>query len=279
MGIGPTQLARLEQILSPGMKVLTVGRLVFRPRYQFHHRDKQSECYFDEYAARHYSDITVESIDASAYQGARILQDMNLPLSDENQQYRDRYDLIIDGGSLEHFFNVPQALTNYHELLATDGIVYVMTNANNHFGHGFYQFSSELFYRVFSEENGYEIMDCFLEQHPFIAAEISARRRCYDAPDPESIGRRTQFISNSPVLIHAIARKGRGSSLPPSVIQSDYRLGWEKEGRTRVDSSVKRLAVSVFDVLPVLWRLYDIVFMRLAPRLSRNRDFPRRRDR
>jgi hypothetical protein len=30
-----------------------------------------------------------------------------------------------------------------------------VTPANNQMGHGFYQFSPELFFRVFSQENGY----------------------------------------------------------------------------------------------------------------------------
>lgn len=260
-----------------GTKVLTVGRLMFRPRYRRHYRDSGDECYFDEYVARHYPNVTVESTDASGYQGATVLQDMNLPLTEENLRHCGRYDLLIDGGSLEHFFNIPQALQNYFDLLRIDGVLYIMTNANNHFGHGFYQFSSELFYRVFSSENGYQMLECFLEKHPFLAAEVSSRRRIYAAPDPGERGRRTQFTSCAPVLIHVLARKLRDEQLSPSLIQSDYQAIWQADRVASGGSYMRRLAISVFDAFPILWKLYDIAVREFPRRLSINRDFRKSR--
>ena len=276
MGIGPQQFARIEPLLVTGTRVLTVGRLLFRTRYRRHYRDSADECYFDEYVARHHSDVTVESADASEYQGATVLQDMNLPLAERNFPHRGRYDVLIDGGSLEHFFNVPQALQNYHDLLGTNGVIYIMTNANNHFGHGFYQFSSELFYRVFSAENGYQIIECFLEKHPYLAAEVSSRRRVYTAPDPGDRGRRTQFTSCSPVLIHAIARKLQDGPLAPSIIQSDYQAIWQNEPSLETDSATRRFVIRLFDTVPFLWKIYDLFVREFPRRLSVNPDFRRK---
>ena len=39
------------------------------------------------------------------------------------------------------------------------GVLYIATPANNHCGHGFYQFSPELFFSLLSPKNGFEILD------------------------------------------------------------------------------------------------------------------------
>jgi hypothetical protein len=48
------------------------------------------------------------SIDASGYENATIIHDMNEPAEDLAEQF----DLVIDGGSLEHIFNFPVAILN-----------------------------------------------------------------------------------------------------------------------------------------------------------------------
>lgn len=53
---------------------------------------------------------------------------------------------MVDGGALEHTFNVPVALTSYMEMVRVGGRLILVSPANDHFGHGFYQFSAELFY-------------------------------------------------------------------------------------------------------------------------------------
>jgi SAM-dependent methyltransferase len=278
MGIIPSQMKVIEGLLQPGMQVLTIGRMSVHPVYLPHHRANPDPQYFDQVAAAKFPDIQVDHLDGSAYQGARIIQDMNLPLSDENRALAGSYDLVIDGGSLEHFFDVPQALRNYAALLKTGGKVYIVTNANNHFGHGFYQFSSDLFYRAFSVENGFRVLDCFLETHPTIAAELSPRRQFFDAPDPMQAGQRTSFINTRPVLIHCLAEKTAEAEIVRSVIQSDYQARWgEGEGQVAPPSKIRAIAKSAFDAVPILWRLHDWWKMRHSLKLGRNRSFRRRR--
>ena len=71
------------------------------------------------------------------------------------------YDTIIDGGSLEHIYNVPQALKNISELCSDGGQILHMLPANNECGHGFYQFSPGL-PSLYSEENGYAETKVFI---------------------------------------------------------------------------------------------------------------------
>src|SRR5436190_3947788 len=51
----------------------------------------------------------VDSIDNSAFERATFIHDFNRPIAPE---LRGRYDTVFDGGSLEHIFNLPQALVN-----------------------------------------------------------------------------------------------------------------------------------------------------------------------
>ena len=49
-------------------------------------------------------DLTV--IDYSSFEGANYIHDLNYPVS---ANLSGRFDLVIDGGTLEHIFNLPMA--------------------------------------------------------------------------------------------------------------------------------------------------------------------------
>ena len=53
-------------------------------------------------------------------------------------------------------FNFPVAIRNLMRMAKVGGQVFLTTPANNFCGHGFYQFSPELAYRIFALENGFE---------------------------------------------------------------------------------------------------------------------------
>ena len=86
------------------------------------------------------------SIDASAYEGASVVHDMNQPVVEE---LKGRFSVVIDGGSLEHVFDFPRAIRNVMEMVRLDGWFLGITPANNFMGHGVYQFSPEVFFRLF----------------------------------------------------------------------------------------------------------------------------------
>ena len=105
----------------------------------------------------------LDAIDYSDYEGAQLIQDLNVPIPDE---LKERYDLVYDGGTLEHVFNFPTALRNAMEMVRLGGTLVTSGPGNNYCGHGFYQFSPELYFRVFTPDNGYMIkavyaIECF----------------------------------------------------------------------------------------------------------------------
>jgi len=101
--------------------------------------------------------VSVESFDYSKYEGATHIFDFNQPVVHETT-----YDTILNGGFLEHVFNVPQALQNISDLCAVGGQILHVLPANNLCGHGFFQFAPELFLSLYSERNGFAETQVFL---------------------------------------------------------------------------------------------------------------------
>ncbi len=255
------------------MRILTIGRLNFRDRNYSDILAVEENNYFDTRREILPPGSFVDAIDGSSYEGAKIVHDMNMPMAPMDPE--SRYDLVIDGGSLEHFYNVPQALNNYHNLVSVGGYLYIITNASNHFGHGLYQFSSELFYRVFNQAAGYEVIECYLEEHQFLDARIGAKRRFFLAPDPQVKGKRTQFTSSRPVLLHFLARKVSEGSLPVTVVQSDYAAIWSRaEPKTgNVKPGWKKRALRLFSIVPFWWIPFNYIFLYRRYKLGNNSEF------
>ncbi len=161
----------------------------------------------------------ISSIDASGYEGASIMHDMNFPISDE---LKNSFSLVIDAGSLEHIFNFPTAIKNCMEIVAEGGHLLLMTPANNFTGHGFYQFSPELFFRIFSGSNGFEVERA-------IVCETSPEASWYQVMDPANAGRRVELTTTRPAYLMVQARRVRLAPIFTEVPQqSDYTVLWKE---------------------------------------------------
>lgn len=62
----------------------------------------------------------VESFDVSDYQQATHIHDMNQPIP---TVFHERYSCVHDGGTIEHVFNIPQALKNCLQMVRLGGIL------------------------------------------------------------------------------------------------------------------------------------------------------------
>jgi len=109
--------------------------------------------YFEPTMQQWFAAERVDSIDASAYENATLLHDMNLPLPASGVA-RASYDAVLDFGCLEHVFDFPTAWRNCVDLCRVGGHIFHSLPANNLTGHGFYQFSPELFFNLYQEKNG-----------------------------------------------------------------------------------------------------------------------------
>lgn len=102
----------------------------------------------------------VSALDYSAYEGADIVFDLNADILPD--QYREKFDLVIDGGTLEHIFHQYNALNNINALVAEGGYVYHMLPCAGWVDHGFYSFSPTYFEDVYTIENGWELKSLYL---------------------------------------------------------------------------------------------------------------------
>jgi SAM-dependent methyltransferase len=88
-----------------------------------------------------FSSVTV--LDYSAFEGAGVIFDLNsaeLPL-----ELHGQFDMIIDHGTLEHVFHLPNALSSVFRLLKDGGRVMFSAPSGNFFDHGFYMLQPTLF--------------------------------------------------------------------------------------------------------------------------------------
>ena len=143
-----------------------------------------------------------------------------------------RFTVVFDGGSLEHIFNFPVAIRNCMEMVQCNGHFIGIVPCNNYMGHGFYQFSPELFFRIFTEENGFKM-------EKMILYETSPMARWYQVFDPQEIGRRVEVRTRRNTLLIIQARKVAVKSLfTTTPQQSDYAAIWQgcnKDGHTEID--------------------------------------------
>lgn len=182
---------------------------------------------------------TIDSIDFSEYEGASIVHDLSKPLPSELER---EFDLAMDGGTLEHVFNFPVAVGNLMRLVREGGLVYSLGPCNNMAGHGFYQFSPELMYRIFSEENGFEPVFVRLVEARYRSVEITTGHKIYDVTDPEVAGGRVNLTNSLPVLIVTMARCVRVCEpFQRQVLQSDYVAKWQDRHSTK-STKLKDLA-------------------------------------
>jgi SAM-dependent methyltransferase len=118
---------------------------------------------------------SVQSLDYSEFEGAAIIHDLNDP--NLSPELCERFDVIIDHGTLEHVFHVPNALNNLFRLLKTGGRLVHCAPTSNLVDHGMYMFSPT-FFHDFYVTNNWEINSIYVvsmtprqETEPFFYTE------------------------------------------------------------------------------------------------------------
>jgi hypothetical protein len=175
----------------------------------------------DRYADKLFSLLgakEIVSVDYSDFERATLVHDMNEPLPKEHNA---RYDFVFDGGTLEHIFNYPIALRSAMEAVKIGGYLLLHTPTNNYCGHGFYQFSPELFYRTLSPQNGFEILR-------MVAFEALPGARWYEVVDPEIARQRVEIAyAKQQILLLVLAKRTHEAEIfKVSPQQSDYTSMW-----------------------------------------------------
>lgn len=250
------QFVRYAATKKPLGRVATIGR------QNLHVSEKKLRRFLDlpsSYSHQDYCEdvligclgaTSVASFDNSNYENATFISDMNKPLT----SHFGEFDTVIDAGTSEHVYNAPQALRNISDLCVEGGQILHILPANNFCGHGFWQFSPELFLSLYSEANGYADTEIFI-------AELRRENIWYEVLKPRP-GKRVNIYSLGRVYVLCRTRKVR-QPRHDNIQQSDYvhtwshsapsaQNGWVARLKSRVksasNSALKRRAYALYDV-------------------------------
>lgn len=163
----------------------------------------------------------MESMDYSDYEGATIVHDLNQPVA---EALHGQFSMIVDGGTIEHVFDVPQALENVFLMLKPGGHFVSANGMNGWISHGIYQFNPELVWSFWKRAAGCAVHDC----RGLKAMPVTGEKHVV-FPDPADKGIRLRLRGRLPegrvYLYYEVER------LPTSVydgrtLQSDYEVKW-----------------------------------------------------
>lgn len=185
---------------------------------------------------------SVEAMDFSDFEGANLVHDLNAPVPED---YVGRYDVIFDGGTTEHVFDVAASMDNINRMLAPGGIFISAVPANNWFGHGFYQFGPELVFSYWKHGCGFEVLDC-------VMLPVFPKDKELVLRDPTEQGRRPRFKGKVPaqrVYLYYAVRKTAKSHRWNRALQTDYVRRWSDhdtaKGRGETEMVAAHAAVAV----------------------------------
>jgi hypothetical protein len=180
--------------------------------------DYKQHAYCEELLLGYFGSTSVDSIDNSSYENATYIHDMNAPLP---ETLFGKYDTIIDAGTTEHVYNAPQALKNYSLMCKPGGRIIHILPANNFSGHGFWQFSPELFFSLYSDKNGYRDTEVFV-------SDFTDQWQWYQIQAPKD-GKRVDILSAAELSVMVVTTLARPDFSHASVQQSDYVYEWENQ--------------------------------------------------
>jgi hypothetical protein len=114
--------------------------------------------------------IESDFVDINASRGFEIVFDLNQPAPAE---LAGRYDIVYDGGTMEHCFNVGQVMRNIAAFAKVGGFI-IHINPVNLYNHGFFNFNPT-FYHDWYTQSGNAIVSPFYAMHgPVLASQVVA---------------------------------------------------------------------------------------------------------
>jgi SAM-dependent methyltransferase len=193
----------------------------------------------------------VFSSDSSKYENSDLVIDLNNRV---NNKLINKFDNIVDIGTLEHVFDTSSALENYIRMLKKGGYLLIAVPCSNMIDHGFYTFSPTLFYDYFTSNN-FKVLSSYLrESSPFIY-EYKSKIYSYN-----KLGLEIPFISDRAVEFIILAKKMKNIKKVKKPIQSVYlnKKGW-KENKISLNKNIRQ-SLYVFTKIIIFKVLFYLPF-------------------
>jgi len=170
----------------------------------------------------------VITLDNSAYEGADVVVDLNVPLTEEVAEKLGRFDLIVDAGCLEHIFNAPQVLKNFYQLANNGGVVVHASPSSNHVDHGFYMFSPTFFQDYYSANRWNVLCHYFFRYSQSYKATWKLYQYAPGALMPVAFGGLNGLYG-----VFIAARKQDASTCDANVQQGMYLAAWAENAHLK----------------------------------------------
>lgn len=246
----------LENVVTIGRQGIHIGENIISkiisvpPTYK-------NDAFCEKLLIEYFGATQVDSIDNSEYEHATYIEDMNKPISKELHQ---KYDTVVDFGSLEHIFNVAQSFNNCSSLCRAGGQIIHILPSNQFCGHGFYQFSPALFFSLYTDRNGYADTEVFV-------ANTSDHDQWYKVISPSQYNRALiDSIGEMYVLVRTVKKESSFSH--QDVQQNDYTYIWQQSSIDKIEST-SDVKDSDHTVVPVKNFFLKGVIRSISKKLSR----------
>src|SRR3990167_1396607 len=175
MALSISQTTALGRILKPGMRVAGMGYpdliapIVDMPGLKYRD-DSEAICKRHGLQARKIPDAesyfalqgcALDVYDIVHERGCEHLCDLNYPWASLREGgTQQKYDIVLDVGTLEHCFNIAQAAMNMADMVKEGGYI-IHENPFNQGNHGFYNLNPT-WYHDFYNANGFALLECKL---------------------------------------------------------------------------------------------------------------------
>jgi hypothetical protein len=178
------------------------------------------------------------SCDVSSYENANLILDLNVPIPTD---LHNRFDLVYDGGTMEHVFNVPAVLANIHAMLKVGGRVIHVAPTSNMVDHGFYCFSPG-FFADYYKANGYGLQTLYL----FECTSWTGNWEVYDCLAAGINNRLGRVCTSKMSGVFCVAEKGPDSVAQITPSQGHFSRLWSdaptnpnEDGTDRLKGAIK----------------------------------------
>ncbi|WP_439143428.1 class I SAM-dependent methyltransferase [Planktotalea sp.] len=209
-------------------------------------RRKRSAALFEEVLAKHLPDVdeadlanpdneyaeqffeklgfsSVDSMDFSDFENASIIQDLSAKIP---KKLEKKFDVIYDGGTCEHIFDLPTAYRNINKMLKPGGVLIGHSPCNNWVNHSFYQINPEMVYGFWEGTLGYEVLHCSLQ--PLMPMHA---RKVVTTTNPNVTGKRPRLsgtlADGGIILNYAVRKPLKDVKSGEKVYQTDYENRWQ----------------------------------------------------
>ncbi len=200
-------------------ETLSIGRLnnlIKKDEFKKLKLDFSDDFFADRLLCNNFEITSLNALDYSSFEDADIIQDLNKPIVNIEK----KFDTILDFGTSEHVFDVSQCLKNISNLCKKGGIILHCLPANNNCGHGFWQFSPELFFNIYSQKNGFK-------ETEIILINLFDKKNWY-LVNKQKKGDRLELNSSEPLYLLVKSKKVNESNYE-DINQSDYEHQWLNE--------------------------------------------------